>query len=140
MPAAVSPGVNEYSLHRPGPGDPSGTVVEPDEPNAVKFERFIFDAMPLADNVVVLETLRGEEFSPVKNAGGDGSPATCLRDQIRRSARWLESAGITVPKDADGEPDAVIEISPLLAADTEQLVENIDPDLTIKPKSEVYLE
>ncbi len=119
---------------------PAGRQVKPDEPNAVKFERFIFDAMPLAENVVVLETLREEEFSPVKNTTGEGSPATSLRDQVRRSARWLESAGVAVPRDADGEPAAVIEISPLLATDAEQLAENIDPNLTIKPGQNVYLD
>ncbi|MDY7009203.1 MAG: UDPGP type 1 family protein [Planctomycetota bacterium] len=120
--------------------DPSGTLVEPAEPNAVKFERFVFDAMPLAEKVVVLETLRSEEFSPVKNADGEGSPATSIRDQVRRAARWLESAGLTVPKNDDGEPDAVIEISPLLASDAEQLAENIDPNLKIKAGENVYLD
>ncbi len=120
--------------------DPSGTAFKPAEPNAVKFERFIFDAMPMADNVIVLETLREEEFSPVKNATGEGSLETSTRDQVRRSARWTESAGVSVPRDADGEPSAVIEISPLLAVDAEQLAENIDPNLTIKPGQEVYLD
>ncbi len=120
--------------------DPTGKAVRPDEPNAVKFEMFIFDAMPMADNVVVLETLRGEEFSPVKNATGQGSPATCLRDQIIRSADWLESAGVPVPRDAEGTPTATIEISPLLALDAEELAEKITPDMTIEPGKNVYLE
>lgn len=119
---------------------PAGTAIKPAEPNAVKFERFIFDAMPLAGKVVVLETLRSEEFSPVKNATGEGSHATSIRDQVRRAARWLESAGVTVPRDADGEPAVTIEISHLLATDAEQLAENIAPDLTVKPGQNVYLD
>ena len=120
--------------------DTDGGVVSPAEPNAVKFERFIFDAMPLADNVVVFETLREEEFSPVKNADGEGSPLTSVRDQVRRAARWLESAGAKVPRKTDGEPDAIIEISPLLADDATQLAETTKPGLKIAPCSQVYLE
>ncbi len=120
--------------------NPDGEIVTPAEDNAVKLERFIFDAMPMADNVIVLETLREEEFSPVKNATGQGSLETSMRDQIRRSARWLESAGLSVPHDAEGEPSAVIEISPLLATDAEQLAENIDANMTIDPGESVYLE
>jgi UDP-N-acetylglucosamine/UDP-N-acetylgalactosamine diphosphorylase len=139
---------NQYSLpfHRADKKapyiNPDGKIVKPTEPNAVKLERFIFDAMPMANNVIVLQTLREEEFSPVKNATGQGSLETSMRDQIRRSARWLESAGLSVPRDAEGEPSAVIEISPLLATDAEQLAESIDSssNLTIKPGQNVYLE
>jgi UDP-N-acetylglucosamine/UDP-N-acetylgalactosamine diphosphorylase len=101
--------------------DDRGTLVKPDQPNAVKLEQFIFDAIPLANIAMIYETERAEEFSPVKNAQGDDSPATCRRDQIRRAARWLEQAGLHVPRAADGEPDAVLEISPLLATSATQL-------------------
>src|SRR6185437_6587792 len=70
--------------------DEQGNLVKPDKPNAVKLEQFVFDAIPLAKNALVYTTDRGEEFSPVKNAQGVDSPATCRRDQIRRAARWLE--------------------------------------------------
>ena len=100
--------------------DENGNVVKPDKPNAVKLEQFVFDAIPLARNAIVYTTDRAEEFSPVKNAEGVDSPATCRRDQIRRAARWLKDAGIEVPTKA-GEPDATLEISPLLATSAEQL-------------------
>jgi UDP-N-acetylglucosamine/UDP-N-acetylgalactosamine diphosphorylase len=96
--------------------------VKPDKPNAVKLEQFVFDAIPLAKNAMVLETDRAEEFSPVKNAEGVDSPQTCRRDQIRRAARWLREAGVEVPT-RDGEPDTVLEISPLYATTAEQLNE-----------------
>jgi UDP-N-acetylglucosamine/UDP-N-acetylgalactosamine diphosphorylase len=86
----------------------------------VKLEQFVFDAIPLAKNAIVYATDRGEEFSPVKNAKGVDSPATSRRDQIRRAARWLRDCGVEVPM-RDGEPDATIEISPLLATSAEQL-------------------
>ncbi len=77
--------------------DADGNVVTPESPNAVKLEMFVFDAIPLARNPLVLMTPRAEEFSPVKNATGDDSPATTRRDMIRRAARWLESCGCSIP-------------------------------------------
>lgn len=95
--------------------DASGTLVKPDKPNAIKLEQFVFDAIPLARNPIVYETERAEEFSPVKNAEGADSPATCRRDQVARAARWLKEAGVEVAA------DAAVEISPLFATTAEQL-------------------
>jgi len=119
--------------------DESGRRINPDKPNAVKLEQFVFDAIPLAKNAIVYETDRAEEFSPVKNAEGVDSPATARRDQIRRAARWLQAAGVQVPMH-DGEPDAVIEISPLLATSAEQLRTRPLPLRRIEPGQIVYLE
>lgn len=120
--------------------DDSGNVVKPEKPNAVKLEQFVFDAIPLAKNAIVYHTERAEEFSPVKNAQGVDSPESCRRDQIRRAARWLSEGGVTVPT-KNGEPAAIIEISPLFAADAEQLarrnVKSILPK--IESGSTVYL-
>ena len=100
--------------------DETGQTIKPQRPNAVKLEQFVFDAIPLAKNAIVYTTDRAEEFSPVKNAEGVDSPDTCRRDQIRRAARWLAGAGVRVSNIA-GEPDALIEISPLLAVSAKQL-------------------
>lgn len=118
----------------------TGERVDPDEPNAVKLETFIFDAIPMAGNSMILETLREEEFSPVKNATGVDSVETSRRDQVRRAARWLEQAGVQVPRRANGEPDATIEISPLLAVDAEQLRERLRTPPVIERGAQVYLE
>jgi UDP-N-acetylglucosamine/UDP-N-acetylgalactosamine diphosphorylase len=117
----------------PHVGDPS-----PNEPNGVKLEQFVFDAVPLAQNALLLETKRDEEFSPVKNAQGNDSPATSRRDQIRRAAKWLETAGIDVPRTADGEPDCVLEISPTFAATSEQLAAKNLPPTPIQPGARQY--
>ena len=95
--------------------DESGNLVKPETPNAVKLEQFVFDAIPLAERPMVLETERGEEFSPVKNAEGADSPETSRRDQSARHARWLRAAGVEVPE------GTVVEISPLFAATAEEL-------------------
>ena len=119
--------------------DEQGNPVKPDKPNAVKLEQFVFDAIPLAKNAIVYTTDRAEEFSPVKNAEGADSPATCRRDQIRRSARWLRAAGVQVPE-KNGEPDATLEISPLLAVSAEQLRQRNLTVRQIAPGSNVYLD
>jgi UDP-N-acetylglucosamine/UDP-N-acetylgalactosamine diphosphorylase len=103
--------------------DTQGVRIEPGEPNAVKLESFIFDAIPFAATPLILQTARAEEFSPVKNATGVDSAETARRDMSRRSAAWLDAAGFDVPKNADGEPDGLFEISPLLALDSGHLRE-----------------
>ncbi len=117
----------------------AGELVKPDEPNAVKLEMFVFDALPLASETVLLETLRSEEFSPIKNANGADSLATSLYDQVRRWAVWLEKAGIKVPRDADGSVSAAIEISPLFADSAEELAAKVDKKMTISSGQSFYL-
>jgi UDP-N-acetylglucosamine/UDP-N-acetylgalactosamine diphosphorylase len=101
--------------------DQRGQTVEPDQSNAVKFETFIFDALPRASASVVLEVDRREQFSPIKNAEGPDSPATARRDLISQAARMMEQAQVKVPRGADGQPVFKIEISPLFAMDAEEL-------------------
>ncbi len=48
--------------------DKDGNLVEPDSPNAYKFEAFLFDAFGEVDEMAVLRVKREEEFAPVKNA------------------------------------------------------------------------
>jgi len=133
----------ELPLHRaekPVPFiDESATLVKPDKPNAIKLEMFVFDALPMAAETVILETNRREEFSPVKNATGADSATTCLHDQVRRAASWLEAAGLQVPRDADGQVAAAIEISPLFADSAEELAKRADGNLVITSGQNVYL-
>ena len=56
--------------------DENGNLVEPTEPNAYKFETFIFDAFERLDNMSILRVKREDEFAPVKNADGVDSPDT----------------------------------------------------------------
>ena len=119
--------------------DGAGNAIKPDKPNAVKLEQFVFDAIPLAKNAMVYTTDRAEEFSPVKNASGVDSPETCRRDQIRRAANWLRMAGVEVPM-KDGQVNATIEISPLLATSAEQLRGRSLATKSIAAGASVYLE
>ncbi len=109
---------------------PDGMLIEPSDPNAVKFETFIFDALPFAENSVTLEVARDDDFSPIKNAEGDDSPATARRDMNRIYARWLAAAGVEVPRGDDGEP-VDLEIDPRLALDADQLAAILPSGTTI---------
>jgi UDP-N-acetylglucosamine/UDP-N-acetylgalactosamine diphosphorylase len=97
--------------------DAAGRPVQPEKPNGVKFELFVFDALPFARNPLLLETSRGDDFSPVKNAAGTDSPQTARDDQLRQWARWLRAAGAELPVDATGLPALTLEVSPLFADD-----------------------
>ena len=88
----------------------AGRTVEPEAPNGIKFEMFVFDALNFAERSIVLETDRVEEFAPIKNAEGTDSAQTSRDLQVERAGRWIEAAGGSVPRQADGTVDAEIEI------------------------------
>ena len=118
--------------------------VEPVEPNAVKLETFVFDALPFCDRSIIYETDRIEEFAPIKNADDPDptkcvdSPSTSIRVQTERAARWLASHGVKIPRDDAGCVDAVIDISNLTAIDAEDL-KGTDLPESIEPGTEVVL-
>ncbi len=101
--------------------DADGRTVKPAAPNAYKFEKFIFDCLADAGTVCNVAFDREEEFSPVKNAEGNDSPATCRADLSRKWARWLRAAGVEVPLDDRGYPLHKIEIDPVFAHDARSL-------------------
>ncbi|MEO6006400.1 MAG: UDPGP type 1 family protein [Opitutus sp.] len=103
--------------------DADGKPVKPEKPNGVKFELFVFDALPFAKNPVIIETRRADDFSPVKNAEGVDSPKTCREDQLRQYGRWLKENGAELTTDSTGLPDAVIEISPLFGYDEDSFAD-----------------
>ncbi len=103
--------------------DAGGEFVEPKTPNAIKFERFIFDLMPFSKNAIVVEIDPQEGFAPLKNASG---AATDTPEMVRammaaQHARWLEQAGAEL---AEG---VAVEICPLFALDAEELAQKIPP-------------
>ena len=112
----------------------AGELVTPTAPNVVKLEMFVFDALPLGRNPLLMYTTREEEFSPVKNAEGVDSAVTARRDLIRRAARWLSECGCAVPTDAAGEPDLPLEIGPAFALDASDLRARLErlPELVAK--------
>jgi UDP-N-acetylglucosamine/UDP-N-acetylgalactosamine diphosphorylase len=101
--------------------DESGRQVEPQKPNAMKFERFIFDLMPLAERAIVVEVESERHFAPLKNAPGSArdTPEMVKAQMAALHRQWLRGAGFDA---ADGVP---VEIGPLFALDAEELATRI---------------
>ncbi|MBO7482342.1 MAG: UDPGP type 1 family protein [Kiritimatiellae bacterium] len=95
--------------------DAKGAVVKPSEPNGYKFEKFIFDILPNAKTAAFLAFDQKDEFSPVKNAEGSDSPATCRADMQAKWRRWMAECGIQC---SDKVP---VEIDPVYAVDAAEL-------------------
>jgi UDP-N-acetylglucosamine/UDP-N-acetylgalactosamine diphosphorylase len=112
--------------------DDRGQTIKPAEPNAVKFEQFIFDVLPLAERWAMVETDRAGEFEPLKNAVGPESPATVHQRMSDQFGNWLEQAGAVIPRRPDGSVPFGIEISPLFALDAAELKSRIEPGLVIE--------
>lgn len=102
---------------------PDGSRVEPASPNAIKFERFIFDLLPSAGNAVVVEVDPARHFAPLKNASGEkkDTPESVRAQMVALHADWLRQAGATL---SDG---VAIEISPRWALDAEEVARKIAP-------------
>ncbi|MCZ7644818.1 MAG: UDPGP type 1 family protein [Planctomycetota bacterium] len=110
---------------------PDGRPVQlkPGEKNGVKFETFVFDALPRAKASVTLEVAREADFAPVKNAEGEDSPATARAYLVAEAAAWLEAAGRRVPRQPGGMPDLCLELSPLTSFDGQGLAGLTLPEL-----------
>jgi len=98
----------------------------PPQPNAYKFERFIFDLLPMASEAVVMEVDRAAIFAPVKNADEPGALDTPTTVKAQMSAlyrSWLRAAGIQV------NDDVTVEISPLAASSQNEFVMKVQAGL-----------
>lgn len=102
--------------------DEAGRSVSPLEPNATKFERFVFDLLPLADRALVVEGDASRVFAPVKNADGASvdTPELARQAILRLHQEWLEEAGARID---DG---VRVEIHPRWALDEAEVDEKID--------------
>jgi UDP-N-acetylglucosamine/UDP-N-acetylgalactosamine diphosphorylase len=102
--------------------DARGELLTPTEPNALKFERFIFDLLPKAKNPLVVEYVEEDCFAPLKNASGapKDTKEYVQRFLAHQHRRWLEAAGAEV---ADG---VTVEISPLWGVDAEVVASKVE--------------
>ena len=57
----------------------NGKMFEATEPNAYKYEAFIFDGFNFFDNISILRGKREVDFAPIKNATGNDSPETAIK-------------------------------------------------------------
>ena len=104
------------------------------ETEAVKFETFVFDALPLAENVIVQMCDRDEEFAPVKNADGEDSPTSCKEALNLRARKWLSQAcpDIAIPS------TQAIELAPGLSISSQDLASRAEK-IRINPSGLVTL-
>ena len=100
----------------------------------------MFDALPLAEESIILQTIRSEEFAPTKNATGDDSPEVTRRMMVARDADWLEAAGVQVPRKPDGSVDCALEIAPSFALYKEDVAAKVDQIAPIEPGDWLYLQ
>ena len=90
-----------------------GALIEPSEPNALKFERFIFDVLPRAERTLVLGIDPDQEYAPIKDR--KRSPEAAQAQLQAEFLRWLQLAG------AEVAPGVTVEISPRYAASADEL-------------------
>lgn len=104
-----------------------GHVVEPTSPNALRFERFIFDLLPSAKNALVVEADPAEAFAPVKNSDSEptDNPTTARQAMIEQARRRLRGADVAFP------PDLAVEINPLWALDAEEIRAKLKPGASL---------
>ncbi len=72
--------------------DENGEIIKPENPNAYKYEKFIFDAFESLDNMSILRVKREDEFAPLKNSDGEDSPDTARDlyiDFLKRKEKGL---------------------------------------------------
>ncbi|MFN7290689.1 MAG: UTP--glucose-1-phosphate uridylyltransferase [Pirellula sp.] len=105
----------------------SGDRVKPTQPNACKFERFVFDLLPKASVALVVEGDAAEVFAPVKNADGAATdtPSSCRTSLSQRFKRWLAAANV------ETDESTVIEIHPMWALDVEDVKAKFSSPLKI---------
>jgi UDP-N-acetylglucosamine/UDP-N-acetylgalactosamine diphosphorylase len=108
--------------------DDGGNIVEPAEPNAIRFERFIFDLLPLAERALVVEADPAEAFAPVKNSDDEptDNPSTARAAMMAKDRRLLRAAGATI---ADDIP---VEINPLFASTPDELRAKLPPGTVVR--------
>lgn len=77
--------------------------------SGIKLELFIFDTFGMADRWGLMEVIRSEEFSPVKNAPGslNDSPDTARQHVLDLHTSWVRENGGIIPE------GKYVEVSPL---------------------------
>lgn len=110
-----------------------GKLIKPDKPNGIKFERFVFDLLPLAKCPIVVEAAATEVFAPVKNADGAAvdTPALAKAAISNLHRSWLEQAGVEVA------PKACVEIHPSWALDAAEVAKKVG--VNSKIEKDTYL-
>ena len=106
----------------------AGEKIEPEKPNAFRFEKFIFDLLQSAECALVVEADPALAFAPVKNSDAEQTDNPRLAKLAIQALhrRWLRAAGVTI---ADDVP---VEINPLFATSATELAAKLPARTVIK--------
>ncbi|TWT56099.1 UTP--glucose-1-phosphate uridylyltransferase [Allorhodopirellula solitaria] len=107
--------------------DANANLVEPSSPNATKFEKFIFDLLPAAEQTIICEVEPAKAFAPVKNADGAeaDTPTLARQAMVDLHRAWIEDAGGSV---ATG---VKVEINAQFALDPAQLQAKLPAEVSV---------
>jgi UDP-N-acetylglucosamine/UDP-N-acetylgalactosamine diphosphorylase len=113
--------------------DQLGNQVHPAEPNAIKFERFIFDTLSVSPKTTVIEAERDLVFAAVKNHASSSYNTVCTCQQAISTLHrnWLIAAGVQV------DMNIAVEIDPCWARNAQQVRER--PDLPKTINTDLFL-
>ncbi len=105
-----------------------GERLEPEKPNAFRFERFIFDLLHVADRALVVEADPALAFAPVKNSDAEetDNPRLAKLAMQALARRQLQAAGVQI---ADDVP---VEINPLFATSPAELAAKVPPGTAVQ--------
>ncbi len=108
----------------------------PENANGIKFEQFIFDSIPMAQNAMFYETYREIEFAPLKNKEGNDSINTCHNLINNYFKNWLKKLNI------DTKNIKNIEISSLFASNFNDFKQKMNTNLKeeLGQKDNIYLD
>lgn len=117
--------------------DEEGNTQKPERPNGIKMEKFVFDVFEFADNFVVWECVREDEFAPLKNADGaaDSTPTACKRALFALHQKWLKAAGAAAF--VDGKTGEEL---PLMRSPAALVVKDVNENEDAKTVEEVTVE
>ena len=113
--------------------DQLGNQVHPEKPNAIKFERFIFDTLSVSPKTTVIEADRNLVFAAVKNHASSSynTVDTCQQAISTLHRNWLIAAGVQV------DMNIAVEIDPCWARNAQQVRER--PDLPKTINTDLFL-
>jgi len=113
--------------------DHLGNQIQPIEPNAIKFERFIFDALSVSPKTTVIEAKRSRVFAAVKNhaSASFNTVDTCQQAISKLHRNWLIAAGVQV------DMNITVEIDPCWARNAQEVREH--PDLPHTIDTDIFL-
>lgn len=100
------------------------SLVVPSRTNAFVLECSILDYFAYTDRAIAFQVPRAREFAPVREGKGRHTPDSARRALHALHCSWVLSVGACVEFEDSVDPDACLEVSPLLSYEGEGLCLN----------------